>query len=94
MELLDKTEQQTPQNIANELKEVGHNVEPKDVSAKPKFPTDLIEGIGGEIVDEVHDLTKYIEAKKEGSSYIDTTPSKNIISIASIRNKLLGKKAA
>ena len=93
---VDQTQKATEETIAYNLNQAGHNVRPEDVSAKPKFPTDLIEEIGGEAVDEIHDATEFIRATTEGTNYARTTDSKRPISITSLREKLknLAKKKA
>ncbi len=89
MELLDKTEQQTQQNIAHNLNQAGQKVTAEDVSAQHSFPPNPLQELGGEIV---QDTTEYIKATTEGSNYARTTDSNNIIAIA--KKRFLGKKAA
>lgn len=94
MELVDKAEQQTRQKIADNLNQAGQKVTAEEVSAQPNFPPSPLQELEGKFVDNVHDFTEFVKAKAEGSNYVSTTPAKKIISIASIRNKFLGKKAA
>ncbi len=88
MELVDKIEQQTQQDIADNLNQAGQKVTAKDVSAEYKFPLKDLEELGGEALG---DVTEFAKATTEGSNYVRTTPSKNIIVIA--KQRLLGKKA-
>ncbi len=92
MELVDKVEQQSREGIADSLTEDGHKVTAEEISAQHKFPPNPLQELGGEVVDEVHDLTEFAKATTEGSNYARTTPSSNIVSI--LKHRLLGKKAA
>ena len=89
MESVDQAQIDTEASIAESLKTT-----PEKVSAQHKFPPEPLQELGGKIVDEAENVAAFIRAKTEGSNYVDTTDSKKVISIASIRNKLLGKKAA
>ncbi len=91
---VDQDQQDTEQSITNSLNQAGHKVTAEGISANPKFPSDLVEGIGGEIVDKVQDTTEYIRATTEGSNYARTTDSKRPISIARFRERLRLKKVA
>lgn len=94
--LVDQDQKSVEQKIANFSTQAGHSVNAKDVSAKVGFPTDLIERIGGEVVDKIHDVDENIKEMTQGSTYIRTTKSNRPISIASFREKLrlFRKKAA
>ncbi len=89
MELVDQAQINTEASIAESLKTT-----PDQVSAQHKFPPEPLQQLGGKIMDEVENVTDFVRFKQEGSSYLDTAPSEKIISIARLRNKLLGKKAA